>query len=110
MNDTFISFLIYTVVYWGGFFVGRHFLMKQFSRIMADDTESMIEHLYEIQRIKEQFNDDQTEVIIEHHNNSYFVYNKTTSLFLGQGSSIDEAMEIVTNRFPDRVFFYEETH
>lgn len=110
MNPELISFLTNLVIFCVGFYAGRNFMIKIYSQMMVDDTERMIEHLQNIQKIKDIDEDDETEVVVEQHNDRFYVYNKVTHLFLGQGHSIDEAMKIVSERFPDQIFVYEETN
>ena len=45
-----------------------------------------------------------TEIIIENHNGNFFVYNKKTNQFLGQGLSHELALGVVKERFPSMEF------
>lgn len=45
-----------------------------------------------------------TEVAVEQHNNTYFLYAKSTNEFLGQGPSLEEALEGLRIRFPNKIF------
>lgn len=111
MDPTLISFIVNAIIYGLGFYAGRQYMIKTYARLMVEDTEGMIEHLKNVQKIKIVEDEDNfTEVLVEHRDNSYYVYNKATSLFLGQGKSIDEAMQIVTERYPNQAFMYEETN
>ena len=97
-------------IWFSGFLIGRTHMMRIYAQIMADDPDSMIAHLHRIKEIKEVQDQEQIEVIIEQHKDNFFVYNKQTKLFLGQGSTIDNAMQTVAERFPDQVFCHEETN
>lgn len=111
MSPEIVFFIVDVIMYTLGFYAGRKYMINRYAKIMSEDTDNMIEHLKNIQKIKMlEDESSQTEVVVEQHNNSYFVYNKETHLFLGQGTSVDEAMKIVTDRYPNQVFFYEETN
>lgn len=111
MSPEIISFIVNLIIYALGFYAGRKSMMNIYARIMTEDTDSMIEHLKRIQQIKMLEDvENQTEVVVEERDNGFFVYNKETHLFLGQGNSIEEAMKIATDRFPNQIFFYEEAN
>jgi len=93
-----------------GFYLGVARTKQELAQNIVDDPDRIIAIINELKQLNEDVTDVGTEVYVEQHNDRFFVYNKTNSLYLGQGLSVDDAMKTVTNRFPDQVFFYEETH
>ena len=97
-------------VWVSGYMIGVARTKHLLSMNIVDDPDRIIEIIQEIKRKNAEFEEDSnaTEVVIEQHNDRFFVYNKSTNLFLGQGSSVDEAMDVVVQRFPTQVFVYDE--
>lgn len=93
-----------------GYYFGLARAKHELAQNIIDDPDRIIAIINELKELNEDVTDVGTEVYVEQHNDRFFVYNKTNSLYLGQGLSVDDAMKTVTNRFPDQVFFYEETH
>lgn len=106
MSLELFNFLFVIAFYWLGFFIGRYYMTRRFTQIMVDNPEGMIKQLKEIQQIKKNFDEDEDgiDVVVEQRNDLYYVYNKATQCFLGQGHSVDEAMEVVYQRYPDKEF------
>ena len=111
MSPEFISFIFFVIIYGIGFYSGRRYMIQKFTNMMHEQTDEMIIRLQMIKQLDDMDEEEiQTEVVVEQHNDSYFVYNKSTKMFLGQGPSVDEAMTAVIKRFPGQAFFYEEAN
>jgi hypothetical protein len=92
-----------------GYLYGQYVLTQRMTQRLSNDPDSIINMIMKIKEKNEELEKvgEPVEVVIEESNNSYFVYNKETHLFLGQGPTVDDAMKIVTERFPSSVFVYE---
>jgi hypothetical protein len=44
------------------------------------------------------------EVEVEHEQGLFFIYSKKNREFLGQGKTIEEALQVIQERFPGKVF------
>lgn len=109
MNGYTTFAILLVAVYWVGFFIGQFFLKRHIANNIAEDPDRVINAIKQIKDIQDEMDDlnEPTEVLIEQHKDSFFVYNKQTSLFLGQGNSVDDAMKVVTERFPHTMFVYD---
>lgn len=77
---------------------------KQMAKVISDDPDNMIAFCRMIKQMQEQEDHEENggaiiEVTVEKLSNQYYVYDKVTNNFLGQGSTIESAMEVVTTRF-----------
>lgn len=96
-----------------GYYLGIARAKQELAQNIIDDPDRIIAIINQIKELhgNDLESDEQcTEVYVEQHNDKFFVYDKTNSLFLGQGESVDDAMKTVSNRFPNQVFFYEEAN
>lgn len=102
-----MSYIILQLVsFFMGFFIGQHFLKKEVARNIVDDPDKFINAIHDIKCLQNVLDEDLTEVTVENHIDSFYIYDKETSLFLGQGSTLEDAMTAVTDRFPNTKFVY----
>lgn len=76
---------------------------KTMIRKMAENPDTMMDAFKQIKELE--IAESATEVEVESHNDSVYIYNKETKLFLGQGIDLDDAMKTVCERFPDKAFW-----
>lgn len=110
MSYVVITFLV-NIAIWGlGYFTGVMRARHQMSARIVEDPDRILGIINKIKQENEKFNEENfpTEILIEERDSRFFVYNKETSLFLGQGDSIDDAMDTVCKRFPNIVFVHED--
>lgn len=108
--ENYIFYIIEFVVAWiFGFHIGTNLMRDRMKRNISENPDELIASIQQIKQLSEEVNEmkEGIEVVVEQHNNRFFVYNKSSHLFLGQGESIDDAMKTVTERFPNQVFMYE---
>lgn len=106
-----MTYLILTIicniaVWISGYMLGVIRTKRQLSMNIIDDPDRIISIIQEIKRKNEEFDQlsEPTEVLIEQHDDRFFVYNRTTKLFLGQGATPELALSVVQDRFPDQEF------
>ncbi len=58
----------------------------------------------EVEEVEEKAKSDMIPISIEKHNNTFYVYNKKTNQFMGQGSSREELEELLHKSFPGKRF------
>lgn len=73
---------------------------------MAANPDVMLEALNKVKELD--IAESATEVEVEVNDNCFYIYNKESKLFLGQGPSLDDAMETVCHRFPDQAFWCDD--
>jgi hypothetical protein len=56
----------------------------------------------------EQETQNLTHIVIEKHNDTFFVYDKETNRFMAQGTTKDEVEEVLKQRFPEKRFACSE--
>jgi hypothetical protein len=103
--DIFLIFLIFVFGYMAGWFrASKHMLDR-----MLEKPETMVELLKKYQTAKEAENDTETltdvrEIEVQNEKGSFYLYAKDNGEFLGQGTTLDQALEVVRQRFPDQNF------
>lgn len=102
-----MDILYIVLVFIVGYFVGWFRSSKSMlDRILAKP-ESMIELLEKYKTAKEDDNtvvSDIREIEVHNENGSFYLYAKDNGEFLGQGASIEDALEAVRKRFPGKNF------
>lgn len=88
------------------FFLGA-FLVYAILRVLIVRRERMSAHVIQTQRIStpERFN--KADIIffkIEEINGIFYLWNKDSEDFLAQGATVEEAFNVMVERFPDKVF------
>lgn len=90
-------------VWISGYMVGMAKAKQQLSMNIIENPDRIIAIIQEIKKKNEEFEElENIEVEIEKYNDQFFVYNKKTRLFLGQGSTSESALSVVRDRFPDK--------
>ena len=103
--DIFLIFLIFVFGYMAGWFrASKHILDR-----MLEKPETMVELLKKYQTAKEANNDTETltdvrEIEVQNEKGSFYLYAKDNGEFLGQGTTLDQALEVVRQRFPGQNF------
>jgi hypothetical protein len=103
--DIFLIFLIFVFGYMAGWFrASKHILDR-----MLEKPETMVELLKKYQTAKEADNDTETltdvrEIEVQNEKGSFYLYAKDNGEFLGQGTTLDQALEVVRQRFPGQNF------
>ena len=90
-----------------GYIIGWKLQGRKLLRNLFSDPDHMI-RLLETYKQAEVANIEAkigvTEITVEQDNNTYFLYAKTTNEILGQGASLDAALNDLRVRFPNKVF------
>lgn len=104
------QFLIYSIIFACGW-LANHYMFKYHMIEHPEKMQDMIEELKEIKKINDQnkFNAKEPDVIarVEYHGTLTYLFNKESGQFLGQGLTVDEALEKAAVRFPDSKFLVE---
>ena len=62
----------------------------------------------QVEEHEQQEAENLTHIIIEKHNDTFFVYDRDTKTFMAQGNTKDEVEEVLKKRFPDKRFACSE--
>ena len=108
--ETFLSFMPYFCVAYGAFYIGKHWALFQFSQNLSKDPDRMIEILKQIKEINHEVDEngmpeDANPMEVERVGNVLYAYDKHTGQFLAQAPNLNNLIEAVHTRFPDKKFF-----
>ena len=108
--ETFLSFMPYFCVAYGAFYIGKHWALFQFSQNLSKDPDRMIEILKQIKEINHEVDEngmpeDANPMEVERVGNVLYAYDKHTGQFLAQAPNLNNLIEAVHSRFPDKKFF-----
>jgi hypothetical protein len=99
-----ITFIIFvTLAFYLGWFCRGVSLMQK----LAEDPERIIALLEQIKKInaeEQQETSGTREIKVEQEKGSFYLFAKDNDEFLGQGNSLEEALEAVRKRFPGQNF------
>lgn len=103
-----LIYLIFGVI---GLVIGYHIRGVIFLAAIAEHPDKIIQMLEDIKKLNAEETSKAvpsgTEVEPECVNNYWYAYDKVTGQFLGQGSTLEDALSSASVRFPDKVFWCE---
>lgn len=103
--DIFLIFLIFVFGYAAGWFrASKHMLDR-----MLEKPDLMMQLLTKYKEAKEEADSepvlsDVREIEVQKENGAFYLYAKDNGEFLGQGTTLDQALEVVADRFPGQNF------
>jgi hypothetical protein len=101
MDELTFLFLVFVV----GVVVGWLWHAKLVFRKIAEDPDRMIRMLQAVKTINLDNSDDEPfELKVERHDNAIYLFRNDTNEFLAQGTTLQEALDLVNKRFPDMNF------
>lgn len=107
-----MDFLIYIVVAVVAFWLGWHARGIIFLANISENPERVIAMLERIKQLNADEDQspamDSIEVRIEQVGKMVYAYAKDTDNFLGQGSTLEEALSAAADRFPDKKFWCDK--
>jgi hypothetical protein len=105
--DNFIIDLIFTVlVFWAGYLWGKATAVRRIIESIARDPEHLGRALDDYRSIRNDTEEEGTdhEFRVEEHGGQIYVYDTESGEFLAQAATLKSALELVTQRFPDRKY------
>ena len=104
MDDMFSTLLIFL----SGFIVGWFLHARSMLTRITQDPDKIIALLEKYKLAKIEMEQDEstvtTELRVEKIGNQFYLFTKDTNEFLAQGLSLDDALESIKQRYPDRNF------
>lgn len=93
------------LVFFSGVVVGWLWHAKMVFRKIVENPDKMIKMLQSVKSIKLEDTDEETfELKVERHDNVIYLFRNDTNEFLAQGATLQEALDLVNKRFPDKNF------
>lgn len=101
-----MDLLLILGIFISGFFFGWLRASKVFLDKLLSDPDFMISLIKKYKESKEDIKDSDgiREIEIERHGEMLYLYAKDNGEFLAQGNTLQEALGIVEQRFPDQTF------
>jgi hypothetical protein len=108
MEQILIDAAIQALALWAAYKWGQHVMALRITRMLIDDDpklQATIERARkEIQLSEEASREKPEDLAVERHGDQLYVYTKTDNEFLAQGSTLEEALDRIAERFPERNF------
>lgn len=91
------------------YYIGYHVRNIQMMKLLASNPEHFISVLEKVKSINTEIDkgmpEDKIPVAYEVHNSYYYAFNQISGEFLGQGPTLNEALEMASKRFPGKKFW-----
>lgn len=109
-----MDFLIYVVVAVVAFYIGWHARGIIFLANISERPDHVIKMLEQIKKLNEEEDSkidglDGIEVRMEQVGKMVYAYAKDTNQFIGQGTTLDEALKSACARFPNKKFWHDDS-
>jgi hypothetical protein len=101
------DFILFGIVALFGGWIGWHLRGIIMITRISQDPDRMLEVIQEIKRIRDQpeaTKDASRQIKIERHGTQLYLFAKDNDEFLGQGSTLQEALDHIDKRFPGNTF------
>jgi len=105
--DILLIFLIFVVGYAAGWFRASKYMLDR----MLEKPDAVMELLKKYKAAKDEVDAEDVgtalvvrEIEIQKENSAFYLYAKDNGEFLGQGTTLDQALEVVKQRFPEQNF------
>ena len=105
MEALILDILLLALVFWAGYNWGKRVAVMRIIASIAEDPEHLGQALDQFRAIRNDNSlEDNPEVdlIVERHGDEIYLYDLANNEFLAQGSSLQEALDRLAERFPDR--------
>ncbi len=103
--DNFIIDLIFTLlVFWAGYVWGKATAVRRIIENIVRDPEHLGRALDDFRAVRNDPEEEGAdhEFRVEEHEGQIYVYDQNSGEFLAQAATLKLALELVTQRFPDR--------
>ena len=102
MDDLIIDTVLLALTFWAGYIWGQHKAIMRILASIARDPEHLGRALdvFRAERAEEVTGEDANELIVERHGDEIYIYDQRE--FLAQGTTLEQALDRVAKRFPDR--------
>ena len=105
--DWFWYFVLQGLAFYAGYRLGHHVAIVRVVKNLLTNQTNLDRFLKEYREIERQYEETQEEtkpgrLHVERHGDHIYIYDQSNDEFLGQGPSLEEALDAIKRRFPDR--------
>jgi hypothetical protein len=106
MENFLTDLFLILLVFWAGYVWGKHVTVMRMLDNIINNPDNLARAIKDIKAIQEDKEDSQEEgqLVVERHDDQIYLYDKENHEFLAQGSSLQEALDHVDKRFPNRKY------
>ena len=102
--DLLVDILLLALIFWAGYTWGKATAVRRIIASIARDPEQLGRALDDFRAVRNDPEDGGAdhEFRVEEHGGQIYVYDQDSGEFLAQAATLKSALELVTQRFPDR--------
>jgi len=105
MENLLIDLLLFAIVFGAGVVWGKKITVMRIAQNIADNPDNMANVLNKLKASRLEEDDEiELDILVERHEDQIYLYDSLDNEFLAQGSSLQEAIDRVGKRFPDRKY------
>ena len=106
--DLLVDIILLSLVFWAGYMWGIRVAVMRIIASIADNPEHLgraLDDFRAIRNSKDTLSDTSAgDIIVEQHGSQLYLYDSQDNQFLAQGSTLEQALELVAQRYPDRKY------
>ena len=104
MDNLIVDIIFLGVVFWAGYLWGKHMAVMRMLTNIIENPEHLGRALDQIRQQKRQSPEEQEsdQLIVERVDDQIYLYTREDHQFLAQGATLEEALDRVAQRYPDR--------
>ena len=104
--DLLVDIILLALVFWAGYTWGVRVAVMRIITSIAQDPEHLGRALDDFRAVRKVKDTDDTtgDIIVERHGGQLYLYDREDNEFLAQGATLEQALELVANRYPDRKY------
>ena len=102
MDNLIVDTILLALVFWAGYTWGKHTAIIRILHSVVNNPEQLGQALDRLraQQAQESDSTEDNQLIVERHGDVIYIYDQQE--FLAQGATLEEALDRVAQRFPDR--------
>jgi hypothetical protein len=106
MQDLLFDLILLGLVFWAGYTWGKWTAVRRIIENIVNDPEHLGKALDQFRRVRTTDSDvtPEGDLIVERHGDQLYLYDREDGQFLAQGSTLESALELVGQRYPDRKY------
>ena len=108
MKDLLVDIILLALVFWAGYTWGVRVAVMRIIASIAEDPEHLgraLDDFRAVRNSKDKDTDTQEgDIIVEQHHGQLYLYDREDNEFLAQGATLEQALELVAIRYPDRKY------
>lgn len=102
MDDLIFDLVLFGLIFWAGYLWGKHMAVMRMLASIVENPEHLGRALDKLRAHQAQAETPADQLLVERVDDQIYIYDLEREEFLAQGATLEQALDRVAQRFPDR--------